>query len=177
MMQRQPIPSDAEASAKAILLVEDNPEDVLLTLRAFESNHLHALVQVVRDGAEALDYLFGTGAFAGRDATRQPRIILLDLNLPKLNGLEVLDRIRADRRTRFVPVIALTASVSERDLISSYLGGANSCVSKPADFAGFAETLRQIWQYWSVVNLVPPTSAAPQGEVQSSNFKAQEKPQ
>lgn len=160
MTQHLPIPSDADASAKAILLVEDNPEDVLLTLRAFETNHLRALVQVVRDGAEALDYLFGTGAFAGRDATRQPRIILLDLNLPKLNGLEVLDRIRADRRTRFLPVIAFTGSVSERDLMSSYLGGANSCVCKPVDFAGFAETLRQIWQYWSVVNLVPPAPAA-----------------
>ena len=165
-----PAPPEANATAKAILLVEDNPDDVLLTLRAFQKNNLHHLVQVVRDGAEALDYLFATGAFAGRDAAQQPRIILLDLNLPKLNGLEVLDRIRADRRTRFLPVIAFTASVAERDVISSYMGGANSCVIKPADLAGFAETLRQIWHYWSVTNFVPPvpaTSAPTRVEAQS----------
>lgn len=170
MTQDQPVPPGVDAPAKAILLVEDNPDDVLLTLRAFEKNNLHSLVQVVRDGAEALDYLFATGAFAGRDTARQPRLILLDLNLPKLNGLEVLDRIRADRRTRFLPVIAFTASVSERDVISSYIGGANSCVIKPAEFAGFAETLRQIWHYWSVTNFVPPVPAAnlpPRTEAQS----------
>lgn len=143
-------------SAKEILLVEDDPNDVLLTLRAFQKNNLHGLVEVVRDGAEALDYLFGTGKFSGRDTAQQPRIILLDLHLPKLNGLEVLDRIRTDPRTRFLPVIAFTASLAERDLMASYLGGANSCVRKPADFAGFAETLRQIWHYWSVVNELPP---------------------
>jgi CheY-like chemotaxis protein len=108
MTQHQPAPPEANAPAKAILLVEDNPDDVMLTLRAFQKNNLHGLVQVVRDGAEALDYLFATGAFAGRDTAHQPRLILLDLNLPKLNGLEVLDRIRADRRTRFLPVIAFT---------------------------------------------------------------------
>jgi two-component system response regulator len=160
MTQHQPAPPEANAPAKAILLVEDNPDDVMLTLRAFQKNNLHGLVQVVRDGAEALDYLFATGAFAGRDTAHQPRLILLDLNLPKLNGLEVLDRIRADRRTRFLPVIAFTASVAERDIISSYMGGANSCVIKPAEFAGFAETLRQIWHYWSATNFVPPVPAA-----------------
>ncbi len=169
MTQHQPAPSDSNTSHKAILLVEDNSDDVVLTLRAFQKNNLHGLVQVVRDGAEALDYLFATGAFVGRDTARQPRLILLDLNLPKLNGLEVLDRIRADRRTRFLPVIAFTATVAERDVVSSYMGGANSCVIKPADFAGFAETLRQIWHYWSVTNFVPPLPSAnvpPRAEAQ-----------
>ena len=169
MTHHQPVATDANASPKAILLVEDNPDDVVLTLRAFQKNNLHGLVQIVRDGAEALDYLFATGAFAGRDTEHQPRLILLDLNLPKLNGLEVLDRIRADRRTRFLPVIAFTATVAERDVVSSYMGGANSCVIKPADLAGFAETLRQIWHYWSVTNFVPPVPAAnspPRAEAQ-----------
>lgn len=169
MTQHEPSPPEANASAQAILLVEDNSDDVVLTLRAFRKNNLHGLVQVVRDGAEALDYLFATGAFAGRDTAQQPRLILLDLNLPKFNGLEVLDRIRADRRTRFLPVIAFTGSVAERDVISSYMGGANSCVIKPADLAGFAETLRQIWHYWSVTNFVPPvpaTDSAPRTQAQ-----------
>ena len=170
MTQHQSASPEANAPVRAILLVEDNPDDVLLTLRALQKNNLHGLVQVVRDGAEALDYLFATGAFVGRDTAQQPRLILLDLNLPKLNGLEVLDRIRADRRTRFLPVIAFTASMAERDIVASYMGGANSCVIKPADLAGFAEALRQIWHYWSVTNFVPPvpvTDAAPRTEAQS----------
>ena len=170
MTQHQSASPEANAPARAILLVEDNPDDVLLTLRALQKNNLHGLVQVVRDGAEALDYLFATGAFVGRDTAQQPRLILLDLNLPKLNGLEVLDRIRADRRTRVLPVIAFTASLAERDIVASYMGGANSCVIKPADLAGFAEALRQIWHYWSVTNFVPPvpaTDTAPRTEAQS----------
>ena len=141
--------------SKPILLVEDDSNDVLLTLRAFQKNNLDTLVQVVRDGAEALDYLFGTGKYSARDLSSQPEMVLLDLHLPKLNGLEVLDRIRADARTRFLPVIALTASLSERDLVSSYLGGANSCIRKPENFAEYAETLRQIFLYWTSLNVVP----------------------
>jgi two-component system response regulator len=139
---------------KGILLVEDDPKDVILTLCAFQRIQLKHEVAVVGDGAEALDYLFGAGDYAAHPPGL-PRVVLLDLHLPKLNGLEVLDRIRTDPRTRHLPVVAFTASLAERDLTASYLGGANSCVQKPEDFADFAETLRQIWHYWSAINQVP----------------------
>jgi two-component system response regulator len=154
---------ESHSSAKSILLVEDNPNDVALTLRAFQRSGLAEHVGVVRDGAEALDYLFGTGDYAGVGPDL-PQLVLLDLHLPRLNGLEVLDRIRSDPRTRFVPVVAFTSSTAERDLTASYLGGANSCVRKPEEFAELAELLRQIWHYWSAVNQLPParTDPAPQ---------------
>ena len=139
---------------KGILLVEDDPEDVILTLRAFQEIQLKNQVAVVRDGAEALDYLFGAGDYAAHPP-ELPRVVLLDLHLPKLNGLEVLDRIRTDPRTRHLPVVAFTSSMAERDMTASYLGGANSCVRKPEEFADFAETLGQIWHYWSSINEVP----------------------
>jgi len=141
-------------SGMGILLVEDDPQDVILALRAFQQIQLKNQVAVVRDGAEALDYLFGAGPYAARPP-ELPRVILLDLQLPKLNGLEVLDRIRTDSRTRHLPVVAFTSSLSERDLTASYLGGANSCVRKPVEFAEFVETLRHIWHYWSSINEVP----------------------
>lgn len=142
--------------SKRILLVEDEPSDVELILHAFQKIHLADEVAVVRDGAEALDYLFGTGLFAGRSTERQPKVILLDLHMPRLNGIEVLDRIRTDPRTRYLPVVTFTASDSARDLTASYLSGTNSCVRKPEDFSAFAETLRQIWLYWSEINQLPP---------------------
>ncbi len=143
-----------QPSGRAILLVEDNPEDVLFTLRAFQQIDPKTQVAVARDGAAALDYLFGTGQYAANPAAL-PQLVLLDLQLPKLNGLEVLDRIRTDPRTRHLPVVALTSSLTERDLTASYLGGANSCVRKPLEFSEFVEILRQIWHYWSCVNEVP----------------------
>jgi CheY-like chemotaxis protein len=142
-------------SRKGILLVEDDPKDVELTLSAFQQIQLEDEVAVVSDGAEALDYLLGFGDYATAPP-ELPRVVLLDLHLPKLNGLEVLDRIRTDPRTRHLPVVAFTSSMAERDLAASYLGGANSCVRKPEEFADFAETLRHIWHYWSSINEVPP---------------------
>ena len=149
----------SQPPGKGILLVEDDPKDVLLTLRAFQQIQLKNQVAVVSDGAEALDYLFGAGDYAALPP-ELPRVVLLDLHLPKLNGLEVLDRIRTDPRTRHLPVVAFTSSLSERDLTACYLGGANSCVRKPEEFADFAETLRQIWHYWSSINEVPPLREA-----------------
>jgi len=139
-----------------ILQVEDNPDDVELTLLAFKNSHIQNEVVVVRDGAEALDYLFGTGAYAGRDTDIMPAVILLDLNLPKINGLEVLRRIRGDERTQLLPVIILTSSKEEQDLISSYKLGANSYIRKPVDFAQFSEAIRQLGLYWLILNEPPP---------------------
>jgi two-component system response regulator len=140
-----------------ILLVEDNPDDVELTLRAFERGKVRNEIVVVRDGAEGLDYLFGTGAHAGRDVARMPEVVLLDLNLPKIDGLEVLRRLRADERTRRLPVVVLTSSNEERDVLRSYDLGANSFVRKPVDFARFLEAAQQLGLYWLVVNEPPPT--------------------
>jgi two-component system response regulator len=144
------------AQGKVILLVEDNPDDEALTLRALKKNHILNEVVVARDGVEALDYLFGTGAHAGRDVAEQPQLVLLDLKLPKIDGLEVLKRVRADTRTRLQPVVILTTSNEERDVIASYELGANSYIRKPVDFEQFMEAVRQLGLYWLVLNVAPP---------------------
>ena len=141
---------------KVILLVEDNPDDEALTMRALVKNNVVNKIVVVRDGVEALDYLFGTGAYAGRDTNVMPQVILLDLKLPKLDGLEVLRRLRADPRTELLPVIILTSSREEQDLIKGYKLGANSYIRKPVDFPQFAEAIRQLKLYWLVINEPPP---------------------
>jgi two-component system response regulator len=142
-----------------ILLVEDNPDDVELTLRAFEKSNLANHIVVVRDGGEALDFLFVTGPHAGRHPSLAPEVVLLDLNLPKVDGLEVLKRIRADDRTRRLPVVILTSSKEERDVLRSYDLGANSFVRKPVDFVAFVDAARQLGLYWLVLNEAPPKSA------------------
>lgn len=139
----------------SILLVEDNPDDEALTLRAFKKNGILNDVSVVRDGAEALDYLFCSGAYAKRDSALQPELILLDLKLPKIDGLEVLRRIRGDERTKLQPVVILTTSSEERDIISSYQLGANSYIRKPVDFDQFIEAVRQLGLYWLLLNQPP----------------------
>ncbi|MCL5027079.1 MAG: response regulator [Chloroflexi bacterium] len=145
-----------EVDNRIILLVEDNPGDVALTIRAFERHNIMNQVVVARDGVEALDYLFGTGTYAGRDLNSGPLVILLDLKLPRIDGLEVLRRVRADERTKLVPVIILTSSREEQDLIRGYSLGANSYVRKPVDFNQFAEAVRQLGLYWLVLNEPPP---------------------
>jgi len=144
-----------------ILLIEDNPDDEALTIRAFRKNHIANEITVARDGVEAIDYLFGTGAYAGRDPGRLPQVVLLDLKLPKLDGLEVLRRIRADPRTRLLPVVVLTSSKEEGDVVESYSLGANSYVRKPVDFAEFVEAARQLGLYWLVLNEPPPDVRRP----------------
>ena len=141
---------------KVILLVEDNHDDIELTLRALRKNNIANKVVVARDGVEALDYLFGTGAYAGRDIDGQPQVVLLDLKLPRMDGLEVLKRIRADARTKLVPVVILTSSREEQDLIEGYRSGANSYIRKPVDFDQFTEATRQLGLYWLVLNEPPP---------------------
>lgn len=143
-------------SEKSILLVEDNPDDEALTRRAFKKNNIRNKLIVARDGVEALDYLFGTGSHAGRDARDAPQLVLLDLKLPKLDGLEVLRRIRGDDRTRLLPVVILTSSKEERDMTSGYNLGANSYIQKPVDFNQFTEAVRQLELYWLVLNEPPP---------------------
>lgn len=140
---------------KTILLVEDNPDDEKLTVRALKKNNIINEVAVARDGVEALDYLFCTGAHAGRDASSLPALVLLDLNLPKLDGQAVLRRIRADERTRRLPVVILTSSKAEQDLMNSYNGGVNSYIRKPVDFTQFTEIVRQLGLYWLVMNETP----------------------
>jgi two-component system, response regulator len=142
---------------KVILLVEDNSRDEALTRRALKKSNIVNEVVVARDGVEALDYLFGTGAHADRDMTLTPQLILLDLKLPKLNGLQVLQKIRADERTRRLPVVVFTSSSEEEDMIKSYDLGANSYVRKPVDFEQFLEATRQLGLYWLVLNEVAPT--------------------
>jgi two-component system response regulator len=139
-----------------ILLVEDNDDDVELTLRAFARHKLANEIVVARDGVEALDYLFSTGKHAGRDPSRMPEVVLLDLRLPMIDGLEVLRRLRADERTRRLPVVVLTSSKEERDVLGSYDLGANSFVRKPVDFAAFVDAARQLGLYWLVHNEPPP---------------------
>ncbi|OGO01572.1 MAG: two-component system response regulator [Chloroflexi bacterium RBG_13_52_14] len=141
---------------RVILLVEDNPDDVELTLRALKIHNVANDVVVARDGAEALDYLFATGAYSGRDTTVTPQLILLDLKLPKVDGLEVLRRLRADGHTTFVPVVILTSSKEEQDLIEGYRLHANSYIRKPVDFNQFSEAVRQLGLYWLVLNEAPP---------------------
>lgn len=144
-------------AGKVILLVEDNPDDEALTLRALKRNNIKNEVIVARDGVEALDYLFGQGAYAERDPRDVPSVVLLDLKLPKVDGIEVLQRLRADERTKLIPVVVLTSSKEQQDLIDSYGFGANSYVQKPVDFAQFVEAVGQLGLYWLVLNEPPPS--------------------
>src|SRR5438105_15666171 len=146
-------------SNKVILLVEDNPDDVELTLRAFKRSHLMNPIVVARDGIEALDFLFARGAYGDRASTDLPTLAILDLKLPKLDGLGVLKAIRADDRTRYLPVVILTSSKEEQDLISGYALGANSYVRKPVDFAEFIEAAKVLGFYWLMINELPPSLA------------------
>ncbi|MBN1435707.1 MAG: response regulator [Sedimentisphaerales bacterium] len=141
---------------QTILLVEDNVDDELLTIRAFKKNNISNVVSVARDGAEALDYLFARGQYKDRDPKVMPALILLDLNLPKIDGLEVLRQIRSDERTKLLPVVILTSSTEEQDVIKGYKSGANSYIKKPVDFAQFSEAVRQLGLYWLVLNQLPP---------------------
>lgn len=141
---------------KVILLVEDNPRDEALTLRALKKSNIVNDVVVARDGVEALDYLFGGGTHAGRDITVTPQLVLLDLKLPKVDGLQVLQKIRADERTKRLPVVVFTSSSEEEDVIKSYDLGANSYVRKPVDFEHFLEATKQLGLYWLVLNEVAP---------------------
>ena len=138
-----------------ILLVEDNPNDLELTLHALRKFNLANRIEIARDGAEALDYLFATGAFAGRSTFIMPRLILLDLKLPRVDGLEVLKKIKSTPETQAIPVVVLTTSREERDIVESYRLGVNSYITKPVDFAQFTESVRQIGLYWLVLNHHP----------------------
>jgi two-component system, response regulator len=143
---------------KMILLIEDNPDDEALTLRALKKNNIQNEVVVARDGAEALEFLFGLGAYSGRDMRIMPQVTLLDLKLPKVDGFDVLRRIRADERTRLLPVVILTSSNEERDRISGYDLGANSYVRKPVEFQSFVEAVQQLGLYWLILNQTAPVS-------------------
>jgi len=144
---------------KLILLVEDNPDDEALTLRALRRNNILNEVIVVRDGAEALEYLFAAGRYAGRGTETDPQVVLLDLKLPKFSGVEVLRRLRAEERTRRTPVVVLTSSQEERDVVDCYNHGVNSYVCKPIDFKQFTDAVRQLGLYWMPLNVPPPGSA------------------
>ena len=146
--------------SKTILLVEDNPDDEALTLRALKRNNILNEVIVARDGAEALDYLFARGAHSGKDTGKQPEVILLDLKLPKVDGLEVLQQIRQNEKIRRLAVVILTSSNEERDIIAGYDLGANSYIRKPVDFNQFMEAIRQLGLYWLVLNVSPPNPRA-----------------
>jgi len=141
---------------KTIMLVEDNANDEELTLRALRKSNIANEVFVARDGQEAVDFLFSTGRHAGREPARMPAVILLDLKLPKLNGIDVLQRIRADARTRLIPVVVLTSSSEDEDMLRSYQSGANSYVRKPIEFSAFAHAVTQLGMYWMLINQAPP---------------------
>ena len=143
------------AEAVDILLVEDNPNDLELALRALKKRHLANKVVVARDGAEALDFIFGTGAYADRDIANNLKVVLLDLKLPKIDGLEVLRRIKSDERTRLIPVVVLTSSQEERDIVESYRLGVNSYMVKPVDFEQFIDCVSELGLYWLVCNKPP----------------------
>jgi two-component system response regulator len=140
---------------RVILLVEDNPDDEALTLRALKKNNITNKIVVARDGVEALDYLFGTGMYAGRDTSAEPELILLDLKLPKIDGFEVLRKLRADERTKLLPVVILTSSKEQQDVVNGYGLGANSYVRKPVDFQDFVDAVLQLGLYWLVLNERP----------------------
>ena len=141
---------------KMILLVEDNPDDEALTMRALKQSKLANEIVIARDGNEALEFMFGTGKFEGRDVSHTPAVVLLDLKLPKLSGLEVLERLRADPRTKLVPVVVLTSSSEDEDMLRSYQLGANSYVRKPVVFGKFADAVSQLGLYWVLLNQLPP---------------------
>lgn len=145
-----------EVNNKVILLVEDNPDDAALTLRAFKRSHLMNPIQVARDGIEALDFLFARGAHSGRAEEPLPTLVVLDLKLPKLDGLGVLKAMRADPRTQYLPVVILTSSKEEQDLMNGYSLGANSYVRKPVDFTEFLEAVKVLGIYWLAINQLPP---------------------
>ena len=140
-----------------ILIVEDNPDDEELTLLAFRSNRIANPIVVVRDGAEALDFLFRMGAYVGRDVHSNPRLVLLDLKLPKVGGLDVLRRIRESPTTQMLPVVVLTTSNQDEDIVNSYRLGANSFIRKPVEYSKFSEAIRQLGMYWLLLNEVPPS--------------------
>jgi CheY-like chemotaxis protein len=141
---------------KVILLVEDNPDDEALAIRALKRHHIGNKIVVAHDGVEALDYLFCTGMYADRDIGNKPSVVLLDLKLPRIDGLEVLRRVREDPRTKFLPVVVLTTSSEEGDLLNSYSLGCNSYICKPVDFVQFSEAIRQLGMYWLLMNEPPP---------------------
>jgi CheY-like chemotaxis protein len=143
-------------SSKTILLVEDNPDDEALAIRALKRHHISNEIVVARDGVEALDYLFGTGQYTGRDLSLKPAVVLLDLKLPRVDGLEVLRRLREDERTKLLPVVILTTSNEEQDMLDSYSFGCNSYIRKPVDFIEFSEAIRQLGMYWLLMNEPPP---------------------
>ena len=152
-----------------ILLVEDSPEDVEITLRAFQKYNLSNKVHVVQDGEEALEWIFCTGRHAGRSASSDPRLILLDLKLPKVDGIEILQRCKSDPRTKNIPVVVLTSSMEERDLVNSYNMSVNSYVVKPVDFSRFTEAVRQLGVYWMRLNQLPSEMQAEGGRTGGSS--------
>ena len=141
---------------KKIVLVEDNPDDQELIQMAFEDGHIANEFEILNDGAQALDYFFGRGQYSGRDLSDTPLLILLDLKLPKVNGLEVLKQLRADPKTRLIPIVMLTSSDEEQDILASYKNGVNSYVRKPVDFIQFTEAIKQLKLYWVILNEAPP---------------------
>ncbi len=145
---------------RTILLVEDNPDDLELTLMALREGDIQNEIVTARDGKEALDWLFGEGVFAGRDVRHQPIVVLLDLKLPKINGLEVLETLRADPRTRTTPVVMLTSSREQEDLARAYASGVNSYIQKPVEFESFSSAVHSLGAYWSVLNQSPPPPAS-----------------
>lgn len=144
------------SNPKVILLVEDNPDDEALAIRALKRHHVGNEIVVAHDGVEAIDYLFGTGLYTGRDTNLKPSVVLLDLKLPRVDGLEVLRRLRTDERTKLLPVVVLTTSSEEQDLLDSYSLGCNSYIRKPVDFVQFSEAIRQLGMYWLLMNEPPP---------------------